>query len=90
MILFTLACYHYYTAGFGIPRATTHRGIHMGASLLLIFLSFAALSSQRHKTTGFVLLGLPVMDWLLGFAALVSALSVPWIYDPVSYTHLDV
>ena len=29
-ILFLLSCYHFYTAGFGIPRATTHRGLHMG------------------------------------------------------------
>jgi TRAP transporter 4TM/12TM fusion protein len=85
VILFALACYHYYTAGFGIPRATTHRGIHMGVSLLLIFLSFAALSSRRHKTTGFVLLGLPVMDWLFGIAALVSSLYVVWIYDQLAF-----
>jgi len=85
VILFALACYHYYTAGYGIPRATTHRGLHMGVSLLLIFLSFAALSSQRHKTTGFVILGLPVMDWLFGIAALVSAVYVPWIYDQLAF-----
>ncbi|MDT8853740.1 TRAP transporter permease [Paracoccaceae bacterium Fryx2] len=84
-ILFALACYHYYTAGYGIPRATNHRGIHMGVSLLLIFLSFAALSGQRHKTTGFVILGLPVLDWLLGLSALVSALYVPWIYDQLAF-----
>lgn len=85
VILFVLACYHYYTAGYGIPRATTHRGVHMGVSLLLIFLSFAALSGQRHKTTGFVILGLPVLDWLFGIAALVSALYVPWIYDQLAF-----
>ncbi|MFN4129287.1 MAG: TRAP transporter permease, partial [Paracoccaceae bacterium] len=85
VILFALACYHYYTAGYGIPRATTHRGIHMGVSLLLIFLSFAVLSGQRRKTTGFVILGLPVLDWLLGLAALVSALYVPWIYDQLAF-----
>jgi TRAP transporter 4TM/12TM fusion protein len=83
--LFALACYHYYTSGYGIPRATTHRGIHMGVSLLLIFLSFAVLSSQRHKTTGFVLFGLPMFDWLLGIGALVSALYVPWIYDQLAF-----
>ncbi len=85
VILFALACYHYYTAGYGIPRATTHRGIHMGVSLLLIFFSFAALTSRRHKTTGFVLMGLPVLDWLFGIAALLSALYVPWIYDQLAF-----
>lgn len=85
VILFALACYHYYTAGYGIPRATTHRGIHMGVSLLMIFLSFAVLSSHRHRATGFVLFGLPVFDWLLGLGALVSALYVPWIYDQLAF-----
>ena len=85
VILFALACYHYYTSGFGIPRATTHRGIHMGVSLLLIFLSFAALSSRRHRTHGFAVLGLPVTDWLFGIGALVSALYVPWIYDQLAF-----
>ncbi|MFN7224759.1 MAG: TRAP transporter permease [Paracoccaceae bacterium] len=85
VILFALACYHYYTAGFGIPRATTHRGVHMGVSLFLIYLSFAVLASQRHRTTGFVILGLPVLDWVLGLGALVSALYVPWIYDQLAF-----
>jgi TRAP transporter 4TM/12TM fusion protein len=85
VILFGLAVYHYYTAGYGIPRATTHRGIHMGVSLFLIYLSFAFLSSNRHKTTGFVILGLPVLDWVLGLAALISALYVPWIYDQLAF-----
>jgi len=85
VILFALAVYHYYTAGFGIPRATTHRGLHMGVSLFLIYLSFAAFSSGRTKTTGFVILGLPVLDWLFGFAALISALYVPWIYDQLAF-----
>ncbi len=85
VILFALAIYHYYTAGFGLPRATTHRGLHMGVSLFLIFLSFAVLSSARHKTTGFVILGLPVLDWVLAIGALVSALYVPWIYDELAF-----
>ncbi|WP_103335344.1 TRAP transporter permease [Pseudotabrizicola formosa] len=85
VILFALAVYHYYTAGFGIPRATTHRGVHMGVSLFLIYLSFAAFSSGRQKTTGFVILGLPVLDWLFAIAALISALYVPWIYDQLAF-----
>ncbi|MDD8023698.1 MAG: TRAP transporter permease, partial [Paracoccaceae bacterium] len=64
-IMFLLSAYHFYTAGFGIPRATTHRGLHMGVSLFLIFLSFSALNSGRNRTKGFVILGLPVTDWVL-------------------------
>lgn len=61
IVLFLLSVYHYYTAGYGIPRATTHRGIHLGASLFLVFLSFSAFTGGRDKTTGLVLLGLPVI-----------------------------
>ncbi|MFN4155318.1 MAG: TRAP transporter permease [Paracoccaceae bacterium] len=85
VVLFALAVYHYYTAGYGIPRATTHRGAHMGVSLFLIYLSFAAFSSGRTKTGGFAILGLPVLDWLFAIAALVSALYVPWVYDQLAF-----
>ncbi|AMY68772.1 TRAP transporter permease [Frigidibacter mobilis] len=85
VLLFALSVYHYYTAGYGIPRATTHRGLHMGVSLFLIFLSFAAFSSGRHKTSRFAILGLPVLDWALAIAALVSSLYVPWIYDQLAF-----
>ncbi|MCJ8140011.1 TRAP transporter permease [Falsirhodobacter halotolerans] len=85
VILFLLSVYHFYTAGFGIPRATTHRGLHMGVSLFVIFLSFAAFSSGREKTTGFVLLGVPVLDWVFAIAAAVSSFYVPWIYDQLAF-----
>jgi TRAP-type uncharacterized transport system fused permease subunit len=28
-LLITLSCFHYYTAGFGLLRETTHRGVHL-------------------------------------------------------------
>lgn len=85
VVLFALSVYHFYTAGFGIPRATTHRGLHMGVSLFVIYLSFAAFSSGRTKTGGFAILGLPVLDWLFAFAALISAFYVPWVYDQLAF-----
>lgn len=85
IILFLLSIYHFYTAGFGIPRATTHRGVHMGVSLFLLFLSFAALPQARHRTEGFVILGIPIFDWILAFAAVISACYVPWIYDQLAF-----
>ncbi|WP_043625486.1 TRAP transporter permease [Ensifer sp. ZNC0028] len=85
VIMFLLSSYHFYTAGFGIPRATVHRGFHMGVTLFLVFLSFAASNSGRTKTTGFVILGLPVIDWLLAIAGAISAFYVPWIYDQLQF-----
>lgn len=85
VILFLLSCYHFYTAGFGIPRATDHRGLHMGVSLFLIYLSFSALSSGRNKTTGFVILGLPVLDWVFALGAAISSFYVPYVYDQLQF-----
>lgn len=84
-LLFLLSAYHFYTAGFGIPRATTHRGMHMGVSLFLIFLSFAAFARNRHNTGGFALLGIPVIDWLFALTGAVAAFYVPWIYDQLAF-----
>lgn len=84
-VLFLLSAYHFYTAGFGIPRATTHRGLHMGVSLFVIFLTFSSLARNRHKTDGFALLGVPVLDWALAIAGAVSAFYVPWIYDQLAF-----
>ncbi len=85
ILLFLLSVYHYYTAGYGIPRATTHRGIHLGVSIFLVFLSFSAFSSGRNKTTGLVLFGLPLIDWALAIAGAVSAFYVPWVYDQLQF-----
>lgn len=84
-VLFLLSVYHFYTAGFGIPRATTHRGLHMGVSLFVIFLTFSSLARNRHKTGGFAILGVPVVDWVLAIAGAVSAFYVPWIYDQLAF-----
>lgn len=85
VIMFLLSSYHFYTAGFGIPRATLHRGVHMGVSLFLVYLSFAAFNSGRNKTTGFVILGVPVTDWIFALAAAVSAFYVPYVYDQLQF-----
>ena len=39
-LLIALSCFHYYTAGFGLLRETTHRGVHLAFVLGLIFLVF--------------------------------------------------
>lgn len=84
-VLFMLSVYHFYTAGFGIPRATTHRGLHMGVSLFLIFLTFSSLARNRHRTDGFSLFGVPVLDWVLAVGGAISAFYVPWIYDQLAF-----
>jgi TRAP-type uncharacterized transport system fused permease subunit len=85
VILFLLSCYHFYTAGFGIPRATTHNGIHMGTTLFVVFLSFAAFGKRDYAPGLRAPLGLPIEDWVLAIAGGVTAMYVPWIYDQLAF-----
>jgi len=85
VILFVLSCYHFYTAGFGIPRATTHAGLHMGTTLFVIFLSFSAFGGRVTKPGLLAPLGLPLIDWVLAIAGAVSAMYVPWIFDQLAF-----
>ena len=95
MVLFALACYHYYTAGFGIPRAVFHRGFHMAVTVAMVFFAFSAFGNSEIRRGPLAIAGLPV--WDVAFAALgaVAALYVPWIYSDLAFrvgnpTHLDV
>ena len=36
-LLITLSAFHYYTAGFGLLREATHRGVHLAFVLGLIY-----------------------------------------------------
>ena len=41
-LLIALSVFHFYTAGFGLLRETTHRGVRLACVLGLVFLVFAA------------------------------------------------
>ena len=84
-ILFLLACYHYYTAGYGIPQATVHRGLHLAATLFVVFLSFSAFGRRDPVRGPLALLGLPLGDWIMAFAGAIAALYVPWIYSDLVF-----
>ncbi|WP_118134647.1 TRAP transporter permease [Oceanicella sp. SM1341] len=85
-LLFILACYHYYTAGFGIPRAATHRGTHLAFTIALTFLSFAAWGrGEARRNSLLAPLGLPLSDWVLALAGAAAALYVPWIFDDLAF-----
>lgn len=86
-ILFGLSCYHFYTAGFGIPRATTHAGLHLGATLFLVFMSFAAfgLPGDRPRHGIGAPFGVSLPDWPLAIVAALAALYVPWVYEQLAF-----
>ncbi|WP_265517938.1 TRAP transporter permease [Nitratireductor luteus] len=84
--LFVLSCYHYYTAGFGIPQATTHRGLHLAFTLALAFVFFAPWGHSRTPRSGLLRpFGMPLYDWAFAIAGAVAALYVPWIFNDLAF-----
>ncbi|MFC5386801.1 TRAP transporter permease [Aquamicrobium segne] len=86
-LLFSLSAFHYYTAGFGLLREVTHRGIHMAFVLGLIFLVFSARrgDTKLYASSWWRPAGIPVYDWLLMAAAAVTTLYVPWIFHDLAF-----
>jgi TRAP transporter 4TM/12TM fusion protein len=87
-LLFALSAFHYYTAGFGLLRETTHRGIHMAFVLALIFLVFSAFKTDpRDMPQAGILrpLGIGLVDWACAIAVAVASLYVPWIFDDLAF-----
>ena len=88
-LLIILSCFHYYTAGFGLLRETTHRGVHLAFVLGLIFLVFAAFRSNHETaaapTQRWGLGGVPVVDWLLAMACAASVLYIPYVFDDLAF-----
>ncbi|ANY78407.1 C4-dicarboxylate ABC transporter permease [Microvirga ossetica] len=87
-LLLALSFFHYYTAGFGLLREATHRGIHMAFVLGLIFLVFSAFKSDQDKVApsnwgrpG----SISLVDWALAIAAVVTSLYVPWIFSELAF-----
>ncbi|MEM7709928.1 MAG: TRAP transporter permease [Pseudomonadota bacterium] len=83
--LFVLAIYHTYTAGFGIPRATKHMGLHLAFTLSLIFLSFAAFGRGEVRGGPLAPLGLPIWDWAMAALGIVAAYYVAWVFDDLAF-----
>ena len=85
-LLIVLSCFHYYTAGFGLLRETTHRGVHLAFVLGLIFLVFAgSKSKQAPRSSALRPGGVPLIDWLLGLAVAASVLYIPYIFDDLAF-----
>ena len=87
-LLITLSGFHYYTAGFGLLRETTHRGVHLAFVLGLIFLVFAAFKSDADSAVSksrFSIGGVPLVDWLLGLACAASVMYIPYVFDDLAF-----
>jgi len=87
-LLVILSGFHYYTAGFGLLRETTHRGVHLAFVLGLIFLVFAAFppgADAKGRSGRMNLGGVPLVDWLLGLACAVSVMYIPYVFDDLAF-----
>jgi TRAP-type uncharacterized transport system fused permease subunit len=87
-LLLALSFFHYYTAGFGLLREATHRGIHMAFVLGLIFLVFSASKKdyERVAPSSWWRPGsIALIDWALAIAAAVVSLYVPWIFSELAF-----
>ncbi|MBT3066304.1 TRAP transporter permease [Rhodoferax sp. U11-2br] len=87
-LLILLSCFHYYTAGFGLLRETTHRGVHLAFVLALIFLVFAGSKSAGERkvhnslgTPG----GIPLYDWLLAIGVALAVLYIPYTFEDLAF-----
>ena len=87
-LLITLSVFHFYTAGFGLLRETTHRGVHLAFVLGLIFLVFAAFKPKpagRDGHSPWQLGGVPLIDWLLGLACAASVMYIPYVFEDLAF-----
>jgi TRAP transporter 4TM/12TM fusion protein len=88
ILLVSLSIFHYYTAGFGLLRESTHRGVHLAFVLSLIFLvfGFSKRSYQREpKSTWLSPGGIPLFDWLIALALALTVLYIPYIFEELAF-----
>ncbi len=86
VLLLALSCFHYYTAGFGLLRETTHRGIHMAFVIGMIFLVFPFLKAHESPSASLLRpFGISIVDWVLAIAAAAASLYVPWIFADLAF-----
>jgi TRAP transporter 4TM/12TM fusion protein len=87
-MLLALSLFHYYTAGFGLLAEVTHRGIHLAFVIGLIFLVFSARPKDNKAmpvASALRPLGIGLLDWALFFAAVISSLYVPYIFEDLAF-----
>jgi TRAP transporter 4TM/12TM fusion protein len=84
-LLFVLSMFHYYTAGFGLLREVTHRGVHMAFVIGLVFLVFPFFKNKSTNPSWHAPGGIPWFDWLLALGAAAACLYVPYIFEDLAF-----
>ncbi len=87
-LLIVLSCFHYYTAGFGLLREATHRGVHLAFVLGLIFLVFPLRKAMlAHPPRPGIVApgGVPLYDWVCALLIAASVLYIPFVFDDLAF-----
>ncbi len=86
-LLIALSIFHYYTAGFGLLREATHRGVHLAFVMGLIFLVFAfnKKTQAQSESSWHHPFGLPLYDWVLAILAVAASLYIPYVFDDLAF-----
>lgn len=87
-LLVALSLFHYYTAGFGLLREATHRGVHLAFVLSLIFLVFGfskAHYQRQPRSTWYAPGGVPLYDWAIAIVLAFSVLYIPYIFEDLAF-----
>src|SRR5438270_11020662 len=88
VMLIALSCFHYYTAGFGLLRETTHRGVHLAFVLSLIFLVFAGSKkfAQHGRPSSWAAPGgVPLVGGAVGIACARSGRYIPCVFNVLAF-----
>jgi len=83
-LLFTLSCFHYYTAGFGLLREATHRGLHLSFVLGLIFLVYGFRKKSK-MSSSLGIGGIPIHDWLLAIVTAITCMYIPYVFNELAF-----
>ena len=75
LIAFAMACFHFYTSGFGLLLAQMQGAVHLAFTLCLVFLLYPATSKQS-KTSG-----IPIYDFILAALGVASALYLVFFFN---------
>ena len=87
-LLISLSLFHFYTAGFGLLQEVTHRGVHLAFVLGIVFLVYAGSNKAMAATpvsSRWAPGGIPVLDWALALACVVSVLYIPYVFADLAF-----
>ncbi len=79
VLAISMACFHFYTAGFGLLLAQTQGAVHLAFALCLTFLLYPARQKAGEKKTS-----IPWYDYIFAALAAVTCLYIVYFFEDIS------